>query len=95
MKIFIMLNTLSNKRDVGIGRVVVSTLGQIVVIAVVRLLFLEFDVLGAVGNKFHVARRRGNAGCVRLGPDGTNKSGVAGSARVRGIGTTRRIIFAT
>ncbi len=78
-----------------IGSIVVSTLRQIVVVAVIGLLFLEFDVLGTIGNKLDVAWRCGNTSGIGICPDRPNESWVSRSGSIGGIGSARRIILST
>ena len=78
-----------------ISRIVVSTLGQIVVILVIDTLFSKFGIFGTVGNKFNIARRSRNTTCIRLWPNGSNESCIPGSARIGRIGSSRWIILAT
>jgi hypothetical protein len=86
---------LSDAHQRIIRRILVSTLRQVIVVAVVGLLSSKLGILGTVGNILHIARRRGNTGRICVCPHTSNKTPVSRSRCVGRGWTTRRIVLST
>ena len=86
---------LSDTHQRIIRRILVSTLRQVIVVAVVGLLSSKLGILRTVGNILHIARRRGNTSRVCVCPHTSNETSVSRSRCVGRGGTTRRIVLST